>query len=48
MANDALLEWPDNISISAAPPSEYVPLISERFSSTLAHTLDTDYSAGTP
>jgi hypothetical protein len=33
MANYALLEWPDNIDISAAPPAEYVPAIRERFSS---------------
>jgi hypothetical protein len=33
MANYALLEWPDNIGISDAPPSEYVPLIRKRFSS---------------
>lgn len=32
MANYALLEWPDNIAISDAPPSEYVPKIRPRFS----------------
>lgn len=32
MANYALLEWPDNIDISDAPPSEYVPKIRTRFS----------------
>jgi len=31
MANYALLEWPDNIEISDKPPSEYVPLVRERF-----------------
>jgi hypothetical protein len=31
MANYALLEWPDNIDISDAPPSEYVPEIKARF-----------------
>jgi hypothetical protein len=31
-ANYALLEWPDNIDIGDAPPSEYVPLMQERFS----------------
>lgn len=30
-ANLALLEWPDNIEISDAPPSEYVPKIRARF-----------------
>lgn len=34
MANYALLEWPENISISDTPPSEYVPEIRERFSPT--------------
>lgn len=33
MANYALLEWPDNISISDDAPSDYVPAIRERFSS---------------
>ena len=33
MANYALLEWPDNIDISDSPPSEYVPAIRDRFSS---------------
>jgi hypothetical protein len=32
MANYALLEWPDNIEISDAPPAEYVPEIRARFS----------------
>lgn len=32
IANFALLEWPDNISISDGPPSEYVPLLKNRFS----------------
>lgn len=32
MANYALLEWPENIDISDAPPSEYVPEIRPRFS----------------
>jgi hypothetical protein len=27
-----LLEWPDNISISDGPPSEYVPEMKKRFS----------------
>ena len=31
IANFALLEWPDNISISDTPPSEYVPLLRGRF-----------------
>lgn len=31
MANYALLEWPENIAISDAPPDEYVPLIRPRF-----------------
>ena len=30
-ANYALLEWPDNIQISDAPPSEYFPEMKERF-----------------
>ena len=30
MANFALLEWPENISISDAPPSEYVPKVRDR------------------
>jgi hypothetical protein len=34
MANFALLEWPDNISISDDPPSMYVPEIKTRFQST--------------
>jgi hypothetical protein len=33
MANYALLAWPGNIDISDSPPSEYVPAIKERFSS---------------
>jgi hypothetical protein len=33
VANYALLEWPENIDISDAPPSMYVPEIKERFSS---------------
>ncbi len=32
LANFALLEWPENIGISDAPPSDYVPKIHERFS----------------
>lgn len=32
IANFALLEWPDNISISDDPPSEYVPEMKKRFS----------------
>jgi hypothetical protein len=31
MANFALLEWPENLSISDSPPSEYVPQIRDRF-----------------
>jgi hypothetical protein len=31
MANFALLEWPENISISDDAPSKYVPLLRERF-----------------
>jgi hypothetical protein len=31
MANFALLEWPENIGISDAPPAEYVPKIQSRF-----------------
>jgi hypothetical protein len=31
MANYALLEWPENISISAEPPSEYVRQLKGRF-----------------
>ena len=33
VANFALLEWPENIDISDAPPEEYVPKIRARFSS---------------
>lgn len=33
VANTALLEWPENIQISDAAPSEYVPKIREPFSS---------------
>jgi hypothetical protein len=49
MANYALREWPDNIDISDAPPSEYVPLITKRFSSSewakmeQAHALPTGW-----
>ena len=32
MANYALLEWPENIDISDAPPSEYMPAIRPRLS----------------
>jgi hypothetical protein len=32
MANQALLEWPENIAISDEPPREYVPKIRKRFS----------------
>jgi hypothetical protein len=32
IANFALVEWPDNISISADPPSEYWPKLISRFS----------------
>jgi hypothetical protein len=31
MANMALLEWPDNISISDQPPTEYVPRLKKEF-----------------
>lgn len=31
LANLALLEWPDNIDISATPPAEYVPKLRGRF-----------------
>ena len=31
MANYALLEWPDNLDISDTPPSEYVPVVRQRF-----------------
>jgi hypothetical protein len=31
LANFALLEWPENIKISDAPPAEYVPKIQPRF-----------------
>jgi len=31
MANQALIEWPENIDIGDDPPSEYVPKIRERF-----------------
>ena len=31
MANYALLEWPDNLDISDSPPSEYVPMLRQRF-----------------
>ena len=31
MANYALLEWPDNLDISDAPPGDYVPRVRERF-----------------
>jgi hypothetical protein len=34
MANYALLEWPENISISDDPPSEYVNEIRPRFEAT--------------
>lgn len=33
IANYALVEWPDNIAISGAPPSEYFPEFASRFSS---------------
>lgn len=32
-ANIALVEWPDDIAISDAPPAEYVPRMRERFTS---------------
>jgi hypothetical protein len=32
IANLAITEWPDNLEISDAAPSEYVPLMRERFS----------------
>lgn len=38
MANYALVEWPDNIDISAKAPADYVPLLKNRFS-------DEDWSA---
>jgi hypothetical protein len=31
-ANFALLEWPDNVHVSDAPPSDYAPKMRERFS----------------
>jgi hypothetical protein len=31
IANYAMLEWPDNISISDDAPSEYVPVVRQRF-----------------
>lgn len=33
VANYALIEWPDNIDISDAPPAEYVPEMRKRFNS---------------
>lgn len=33
VANFALLEWPENIGISDAPPTAYVPKVQSRFSS---------------
>lgn len=33
IANFALLEWPENISISDTPPAKYVPEIQKRFAS---------------
>jgi len=32
IANYSLLEWPENIAISDAPPSEYAPQVRSRFS----------------
>lgn len=32
LGNFSLIEWPDNISIGATPPSEYVPELKRRFS----------------
>jgi len=32
IANFALLDWSDNIDISDSPPSEYVPILKQRFS----------------
>jgi hypothetical protein len=49
MANYALLEWPDNIDISDSPPSEYVPTIRARFTTSdwakmeAAHVLPTGW-----
>ena len=31
IANYALLEWPDNLDISDTPPSEYLPVVRQRF-----------------
>jgi hypothetical protein len=49
IANFALLEWPDNIDISDAPPYEYLPGIQKRFdpaiwtSMTALHALPTEW-----
>jgi hypothetical protein len=51
MANFALLEWPENISISDDAPSKYVPLLRERFASNAwsamheMHALPTEWQA---
>lgn len=39
MANQALLEWPDNIAISDSPPKEYVPEIRKRFAASEWRTM---------
>lgn len=39
MANQALLEWPDNIPISDLPPKEYVPEIRKRFAASEWRTM---------
>lgn len=39
LANFALLEWPDNIEVSDAPPAEYVPKLRQRFTEADWHTM---------
>ena len=44
MANFALLEWPDNISISDDAPSSYVPKILARFGVDAAQQMMQDHA----
>ena len=44
MANYALLEWPDNIDISDAPPRTYVPQIRVRFSDEEWHRMQEQHA----
>lgn len=44
IANTTLMEWPDNIKISATSPAEYVPKMRERFSTEQWRSMAADHA----